>query len=138
MQYKREQLTSEFEKEVWLLVDGSLSQGRRNFWEKQMMSFPELKSIYDDTLKILSEYNKIEQPELSESDFEEIISKSIMTKKSFFVNKKDALAKIFYEMKRKSEIGKLALASTLIAASVIILVFIGKPVQNQNLLKANY
>ena len=117
MQSNYEILKREFEKEMWLYLDDSLTPERKEFWNEKLIDFPELKNELDETEKALNIYNELVQDDLLDSKYETIITKSTEKKKNRFLK----------FLQTENRVIKLAFSGTLAAASIVILLFSNKP-----------
>ena len=117
MQYEFEKLKEEFETEIWLYLEGSISEERKTFWEERFVEFPELKDEFDLTLKTLNLYNDLTEDDVLDSKFETMVEKSTGKKESLFAN-------LF---KGDDRTLKLVFGGTLAAASLVILLLSNKP-----------
>ena len=58
MNQEEKQLFEEFEKEVWLYLDGDLSESKMNFWKQKIEELPELKNYIEEYKNISEAYNE--------------------------------------------------------------------------------
>ena len=117
MQSEIEILKAEFEKEMWLYLDNSLSSERKKFWDDKLIEFPELKIELEETTNVLNIYNEFANDDLFDSKYEAIINKSISQKQN----------KLLKFLTKEDRTVKLVFGGTLAAASIVILLLSNKP-----------
>lgn len=128
MQYNKEKLIEEFEQEMWLLIDGTLSEPRQNYWNRKLEEMPELKEIYNETLNIILSYGELDNADIDENVYESIITRITNTKTSFFGNFLSIGGRNFIEyflMNYK----KYSLAGGLVAIVIILLTLVNQPLE---------
>ena len=76
MRSKEIKLLEEFETEMWLYIEESLSEDRMKFWDEQLSIFPKLKEMLDESLHAISVYEKSVEYDLNESKYNEMIEKA--------------------------------------------------------------
>lgn len=117
MHYNIEILKKEFEKEIWLYIDGSLSSERKSFWDEMMKEFSELKEEFETTTKTLGIYNEYADEDLLDAKYEAMIEKSTAGKRNDIIDR----------LQPNDRLLKLVFGGTLAAASIIILLLSNKP-----------
>ena len=117
MQSEIETLKAEFEKEMWLYLDNSLSSERKKFWDEKLIEFPELKTELEETTNALNIYNEFAGEDLLDSKFEVIINKSTAKKQN----------RLLRFITTEDRTVKLVFGGTLAAASIVILLLSNRP-----------
>jgi hypothetical protein len=125
MNPENSQLFKEFEKEVWLYLDGDLSEDRMNYWQNKLTELPELNKIIDDYRSVSESYDMVKEKDIGADTFNEMIDKTI-GKKSFGTLTINFLEKLFNN-NSEFAFGKIAFASALIIAAVLISLLSNKP-----------
>ena len=124
-----EEVLSEFKNEMWLYIEGSLPPARMEYWSNMLSKYPEVRSMYEDTQDFLNSYNSTQNISLEESKFENIITNVTSQKQnSKFGNIFETIKNDFKSI--NIEFGKIVFASGLVIASIIILLFLNKPIVN--------
>jgi len=77
MQSELKKLIAEFEIEVWLYLDETLSEERQKFWDIKMSEYPELKSILDENLALTSAYSELPLENISDDTFDKMIDNAV-------------------------------------------------------------
>jgi len=130
MNQEEKQLFQKFEKEVWLFLDGDLSESRINFWRQKIEEYPNLKKYIDEYKSITELYTKKINVDIPDHKFDKIINEAI-DQNLYFENIKIYFKNLF---SNDSEFvfGKIAFASALIIAAVFISVIFNKnnPITN--------
>ncbi len=130
MNQEEKQLFQKFEKEVWLFLDGDLSESRINFWRQKIEEYPNLKKYIDEYKSITELYTEKINVDIPDHKFDKIINETI-DQNLYFENIKLYFKNLF---SNDSEFvfGKIAFASALIIAAVFISVIFNKnnPITN--------
>jgi hypothetical protein len=130
MNQEEKQLFQNFEKEVWLFLDGDLSESRINFWKQKIEEYPNLKKYIEEYKAITEVYSENMNVDIPDLKFDQIIDEA-MSKNLYFENIKHYFKNIF---SNDSEFvfGKIAFASALIIAAIFISVIFNKnnPISN--------
>ncbi len=115
----KEEIIKLFETEMWLFIDGSLSEDRIKFWEEKISEYPELKEMLIETNQVLEIYDKHSEVEIDSKYYKEVIEKTISQKT---LGEKVKLLFGIRSDKSANENGtlKIAFGSTLVIASIII------------------
>jgi len=120
----RSKLGEIFEQEVWLYLSQELSEARMEFWDQQISSSVELKSILNESKQILNIYGSETLVDIDDPIFDGMISNA--TKPSLISKMK----KLFSSNDEKGiSFHKVALATTLSIAALIMLLLNDKPNQ---------
>lgn len=125
MNQEQKQLYKEFEKEVWLFLDKELPEERMVFWQKQLENIPQLKNCIDEYRYVSAAYDKISEIDIGEEKFNSIID-STVSRKSFETRFRNIFEKLFSTDSELS-FGKIAFASAMIIAAVLISFLSNKP-----------
>ena len=116
-------IIEEFEKDIWLYLDNDLPDERMNYWSIQIQNNPEIKTIFQETQSILTDYNNLDAEKLDNAKFESMILKATKREqlflkiKSFFLSKNES----------NSLFPKMAFVTTLTIAEIVILILSQKP-----------
>ncbi len=118
----RNYLIEEFEKEVWLYLEGSLDEDRIEFWNKNLESNKELKNILERNLSILNEVKYAPQT-LSNAEYENMIKIAVkesgLQKISSFI--KDSI------LQNDNYFPKIAFGISLVIAAIMFSIISEKP-----------
>ena len=125
MNQEQKQLYKEFEKEVWLYLDNDLPEERMKYWEEQLQKYPGLNSYIQDYNLVAESYDKIKEADIGKDKFDLIINKTI-SKKTFEIRFRNFFEKLFSNEAELS-FGKIAFASALIIAAVLVSFLSNKP-----------
>ena len=131
MNQENNQLYNQFEKEVWLFLDGDLPDDRMLFWNEKLKELPELNKIIDEYKMVSDYYDNMKEVDLSldkyNSTIDQVINKSsLKTKfKNYFLN--------VFSPESEFAFGKIAFASALIVAAVAISFLSNKPIKVVNI-----
>ncbi len=121
MNQERNQLFKEFEKEMWLYLDKDLPETRLKFWKLKLKEYPELKKYLEDYNNISEKYNWTTQFSISEEKLNQIIDKAVQ--KTSVWNKIKYFFNNVFGNEHEIAFGKIAFASVLIVAAILISVF---------------
>ncbi|MGE5498343.1 MAG: zf-HC2 domain-containing protein [Syntrophothermus sp.] len=69
MSSKNELICEEFSREMWKMLDGTLTETETAFWEKHASECPECRALFEETEKILSVYETVPAHDISEEKF---------------------------------------------------------------------
>ena len=125
MNQEEKQLYKTFEKEVWLYLDNELSEKRRAFWDHKINEHQELRNYLNDCLDIGNTYRSNINISLSEDTYDLMIEKAIANN-SFLEKLKSFFAGLF-SSEYEFIFGKIAFASFLIVAAIIISIVSNRP-----------
>ncbi|MBK7104983.1 MAG: hypothetical protein IPH62_06845 [Ignavibacteriae bacterium] len=125
MNHNEDQLYKDFEKEVWLYLDNQLDEKRKLFWDDKIENNLSLKNYMEEYISISNEYKFSNQVDIDENKFDLMIEKAI-EKKSFVEKAKQIFSNIFAS-ETEFNFGKIAFASFLIVAAVIISIISNRP-----------
>ena len=124
------QLFQKFEKEVWLYLDGDLSESRMNFWKQKIEEYSELKKYIEEYISLSEIYVTGTNVDIPSARFDKMIDEAIR-KEDYWGNIKRYFSKLF---SNESEFvfGKIAFATALIIAAIFISVIFNKnnPISN--------
>jgi hypothetical protein len=128
---EKETLIKDFENEIWLLIDGTLSEARIKYWQDKMNSLPELKNYYKQTIETLYEYDSNNQHQIDNIFFNEVIDKAV-------ADKNNILNKLLKYFKRENipEIRNISFASAMVIALISLLILLNKPIDQPSANKA--
>lgn len=119
------QLVQEFEKEVWLYLDQDLSDDRMEFWKQKIKEIPELNKYIDDYIAISELCIQSESDQLEIKKFNSMIDVAINT--DSFLNKTQRYFSNLFSNDPEFVFGKIAFASVLIIAAVVISIVSNRP-----------
>jgi hypothetical protein len=131
MNTEKQQLYKDFEKEMWLYLDGTLTQDRREYWDRKIKDYPELKKLIEEYEKIAADYNSILEIKMDEDKFNSMIDQTIS--KDNNLNKFKSLIQKIFSSDSDFAFGKIAFASLLIVAAITITIISNRPNPMQNL-----
>ncbi len=118
----RNYLKEEFEREMWLYIEGSLNKDRINFWDLKLKENSELKDILESNLDLLE--TAYQSPvKLSLSEFDDLVEKA--SDSSFLQNILIYFRETFTN--KEKHLPKLAFGITLIIAAVMFSIISDKP-----------
>ena len=128
---EKETLIKDFENEIWLLIDGTLSESRKKYWQDKMNSLPELKNYYERTIDTLSEYDSNNQHQIDNIFFNEVIDKAV-------ADNNGILNKLLKYFRRENipEIRIISFASAMVIALISLLILLNKPIDQPSANKA--
>ena len=116
-------LNEEFEKDMWLFLDEDLPAERMNFWKNQIKKNDEIKKKLNETILFLTEYNNFSSEELEQGKIKQIVANATKHERTF--------SKLYswfkFENESKNFIPKLAFASSLTLAALVMLFLSQKP-----------
>jgi hypothetical protein len=118
MNQEEKQLLQKFEKEVWLYLDGDLSESKMNFWKQKIEEIPELKNFIEEYSSISEMYTNERIVDIPEYKFDKMIDEAI-SKNSYLESIKIYFNKLF-SSDSEFVFGKIAFASALIIAAIFI------------------
>ena len=125
MNQENKQLYNQFKDEVWLFLDNDLPEERMEFWRLKLNEIPELEEIISDYRSVSEYYENVKEIDVGTDNYNKMIDKAIRKKTI------PTKLKIFFEniLLGESEFafGKIAFASVLIIAAVLISVLSNKP-----------
>ena len=125
MNQEEKQLYKTFEKEVWLYLDNELPEERQAFWDHKINEHQEFRNYLNDCLDIGNTYRSTININLNEDTYNLMIEKAIAN--NSFIEK----LKVFFTGLISSEyefiFGKIAFASFLIVAAIIISIVSNRP-----------
>lgn len=122
---QEEKLYKEFEKEAWLFLDGGLPKDRIEFWQQKFSEYPKLEEYLTDYKEVSDIYEDSEQLNIDDDKFNLMIDNAVYNN-SLLQKVKDYFSNIF-STNPNFVFGKIAFASLLIIAAVIISVLTDKP-----------
>jgi len=125
MNQEQEHLYKEFEREVWLYLDNELPEERMKFWEEQMEEIPELRNYIKDYNFLAESFSKIKEIDIGKDTYNAMVDKAV-SQKSFEIRFRKFFEKLFSNDAEFS-FGKIAFASALIIAAVLISFLSNKP-----------
>ncbi|MFZ1288704.1 MAG: hypothetical protein WAR79_01345 [Melioribacteraceae bacterium] len=125
MNPKEDQLFKDFEKEVWLYLDNQLDEERQKFWDKSIEKNHYLKNYLEEYLSISNEYKFSNHIDLDDYKFDKMIEKAT-EKNSLFLKIKQFFTEIFSN-ESEFNFGKIAFASFLIIAAVLVSLISNRP-----------
>ncbi len=125
MNLSEDQLYKDFEKEVWLYLDNQLDEKRKLFWDNKIEKYPLLKEYIDEYTAISNEYKSKNLIDIDDERFNLMIENAV-EKRSVIAKIKDFILNNF-NTETKISFGKIAFASFLIIASIIISIISNKP-----------
>lgn len=120
-----EQLYNEFEKEVFLYMENELPKSKMNYWTVKLEEYPSLNKYIEDIEFVENKYKKLAKYELTNDKFNSFVNIAIERK-----GVKDKIRLLFKNMFSPSNelsFGRIAFASLLIIAAVIISVISNRP-----------
>ncbi len=121
-------LTRQFENEVWLYLGDELDKSRREFWDKKIAELPELQKLLNESKQLQNIYNSEILNDIEDHAFDRIVAKAarpnLFTKMFAWVNG-------LFQSDNEQGISapKMALATTLAIAAIIMLLVTDKPNQ---------
>lgn len=130
MNYRKEELKEQFEKEVWLYLDKDLPIEKIKFWDEKLKENIFLNEILNDILFITEKYNRSNKISIDDKHFDEMINNTIKHKtlrktfSQFFAKIKQANRNVLNE--------KLAFGLTL---AIMLLVFFAVRSRKSNLIE---
>jgi len=68
-------LCKEFESELWLFVDHSLEEERKNFWQNHLANCSECSSLLKISYETIEQYNRVPLDDLPDKSFTKIIGR---------------------------------------------------------------
>lgn len=116
-------LTEEFEKDMWLFLDEDLPAERMSFWKNQIKKNDEIKKKFKETISFLSEYDNSHHEELEQGKFNQIVA-NVTKHEHLFSN---ILSWLKGNNESKTFVPKLAFASSLILAALVMLILSQRP-----------
>ena len=124
MNQEKNQLFKEFTNEMWLYLDGDLSDSKMQFWEDKIQENQELKKYieeYEDISKIYG--SKILN--LDADKFNSMVDKAIGKKWNYW-SVKNIISNLF-STEMEFAFGKIAFASVLIIGAVVVSLISNRP-----------
>lgn len=73
MSSKNELICEEFSREMWKMLDGTLTETEMAFWKKHASECPECSSLFEETEKMLSVYEALPARDISDEKFNVMI-----------------------------------------------------------------
>jgi len=125
MSQEKNQLSKEFEKEVWLFIDRELPEERMSFWQKKLKEIPELNDFIEDYRLISESYEEVKEIQLDSDKFNTMINKAV-NRNSIIIKTRIFLENTF-STNSDFAFGKIAFASALIIAAVAISFLSNRP-----------
>jgi len=125
MNQELQQLIKEFEKEVWLFLDNDLPDARIEFWNQKLEVFPELNKYIEDYLLLSDLYDGSKDVRLESQKFNTMIEVALSTDK--FWNKAINYFANLLSNETEFVFGKIAFASVLIIAAILISIVSNQP-----------
>lgn len=124
------QLFQRFEKEVWLYLDGNLSESRMNFWKQKIEELPDLRKYIEEYKKISEAYDEEMSSDIPQYKFDKMIDKAIS--ENSYYEKFMLHTKKMFSTDSEFVFGKIAFASALIIAAIFISIISNKtnPITN--------
>lgn len=77
MQSELKKLTAEFELEMWLYLEESLSIERKKFWDIKMTEYPELKNMLIENNSLVSAYDELPLENIADETFNKMIDNAV-------------------------------------------------------------
>ena len=125
MNSEKKQLYNQFKNEVWLFLDNDLPEDRMEFWQHKLKEIPELGEMVNDYQTVSNYYEQVKEIDIGRDNFNKMIDKAIKKKTIFF--KLHILIENLLRGESEFAFGKIAFASALIVAAVLISVLSNKP-----------
>lgn len=122
--FNKNELLKDFENEIWLYIDGTLSESRKKYWDARMVTYPELREYFNKTIITLNNYDSISRKTIDDSTYETIILKTTKSKFSLYT----VYSKLFSDT-NKYDIRKAILASAIVIVVFAVLVLLNKPIE---------
>jgi hypothetical protein len=120
-------LINEFEKEIWLYMDGDLPESRKKFWEDKIEQVPELLNMLNETKQALNVYNSTVLTDVDDRVFEKMLNKATRSM-SLLQKFKSFTARIFSSKEgNEQNIHKIAFGGILVIAAMVIFLLTEKP-----------
>ena len=116
---------NEFEKEIWLYLDGTISPERKEFWNDKMREIPELRSFYKETVEALALYDQHSKLELSEEELDKMLGNSVRS--GIWEKLRLLIQPLFGVRGEEPNLAKLAFGAVITAAAVVVLLLSNKP-----------
>lgn len=116
-------LKERFEVEIWLYIDGSLSEKDHRFWDDQISKHRELKNYYDEVIGSLQFYKENSSEELSDEAFNLMLQS--IKKPSSIGELINSFFEIFFSNNFLAL--KAVVAATLAVVALVILLTTEKP-----------
>lgn len=126
MQKTDRTLCNQFESEVWLYISDELSDDRKKLWDRHLAECGECSALLRSNREISSFYKENMAEDINDFALERIL-KNAAEEVSFFQKIKQNII----ELHNSYTFGKVVLGSTLVVASLVIMLFS----QNQNSVK---
>ena len=125
MNQENKQLYNRFKDEVWLFLDNDLPEDQMEFWRLKLKEIPELEELISDYRSVSDYYDSVKEMDIGPDSYNRMVDKAIK-KKSIFTKLKLFIANL---LRGESEFafGKIAFASALIIAAVLISLLSNKP-----------
>ena len=120
-------LIEEFEKEVYLFIDGSLPFEKMAFWEKKIEEVTEIRRLYNENLYILGTLEDLDTADIPVEKFDSMLRKAVS--KKGLLHRVRAIIYNFGDSDSKGglNISRIALGSALIIAAFSIWIISNKP-----------
>lgn len=127
MQSENSILVQQFEREIWLYLDGGLTSDKMKFWDEQIEINPQLRLLLDETIELLNIYDEKTLHDIDDPAFEKMLLKATQKRKSIFPGLLHLLGFEGEAFRTKAIVHKIAFASLLFVAAVVILLVSDKP-----------
>lgn len=118
MKQDKNQLFSEFEKEVWLYLDKELPEERMQFWESQIAENHELSQYLDEYFELSKTFEEANSEGLGDRKFNLMIDNAIA--KNTIISKIEYYFSNIFSTDTEFSFGKIAFASVLIVGAIAI------------------
>ncbi len=124
-------LTSNFEKEIWLFLDKTLSDERMNFWEEKLNKSEYLREYFDQTFNSLKHYSELSDFDLDDKKFSKMIDIAT-NKKSIWQRITNFVESIIRKKSLQPYYGKLVLAFAILVTVVTTFLLTQHPFRKLN------
>lgn len=86
-------LQERFEAEVWLYIDGGLSNEDMLYWNQKLSQYSELNEFYKNIIETIDYYNESNKHQIGNEELNEILS-TVFNSKNFFERVSDSISNI--------------------------------------------
>jgi len=123
----KDHIIKEFEHEIWLYLDGDLSESRMKFWNENIQKTPELLDVLNETKQVLNIYDTAVLADVDDRAFEKMLNRttvggSLLEKVKRFVSGLNSSGG-----RGETNIHKIAFVGVFVIAAMVIFMLTDKP-----------
>ena len=120
-------IIKEFEKEIWLYLDGDLLESRISYWNEKIENIPELLDMLNETKQVLNIYDSSVLNDVDDPAFEKMLNRATVRGTLLEKVKRFMSALNSPGVSGESNVNKIAFGGVLVIAAMVIFLLTDKP-----------